>query len=464
MKEKNAEKNDLMEKIVSLCKRRGFVFPGSEVYGGMAGMYDYGPYGVELLNNIKVAWWKEHVQKRDNYFGLDSAMFKDPRVWDASGHTSGFSDPLAECKKCNTRIRVDKELEKIGVKADEKMSEAKLNALFTDHKKEIKCPKCGANDFTAVRAFNLLVKTNMGDFTGKNEVPVYLPGEACQGIYLNFKNVVDTTRAKIPFGIVQIGKAFRNEISPRNFLFRTRELEQADTQYFIRPHENKEAYEKIKQDRINWYIKMGIKPENLRFKQHENLVFYARDAWDIEYNFPHGFDELEGIHDRTDYDLTQHMKYSGTDLNYTDSQTGEKYIPWILETSVGLGRMFLAFISEAYTEEEYEGETRTLLKLSPGLAPIKAAIFPLLRNKPELVSKARSVYEMLRETFRVEWDDNGNIGKRYRRQDEIGTPFCIVIDFDTLTDDTVTVRDRDTGEQERVKVGDLQKYIKDRIN
>lgn len=449
-----------MEKIVSLCKRRGFVYQGSEIYGGMAGMYDYGPYGVELLNNLKAAWWREHVQKRDNYFGLDSALFKDPRVWEASGHTSGFSDPLAECKKCNTRIRVDKELEKIGVTADEKMSEAELNELFSANKDKIKCPKCGAHDFTPVRAFNLLVKTNMGDFTGKNETPVYLPGEACQGIYLNFKNVVDTTRAKVPFGIAQIGKAFRNEISPRNFLFRTREMEQADTQYFVKPHENKAAYEKIKQDRWDWYVKMGIKESNLRWKQHENLVFYASDAWDIEYKYPLGFDEMEGIHDRTDYDLTQHMKYSGTDLNYTDPQTGEKYIPWILETSVGMGRMFLAFMSDAYTEDELGGEPRTVLKLSKELAPIKAAVFPLLKNKPELVAKAREVYEMLRETLRVEWDDNGNIGKRYRRQDEIGTPWCITIDFDTLGEnpslkDTVTLRHRDTGEQERVDIAQL---------
>jgi glycyl-tRNA synthetase len=459
-----------MEKIISLCKRRGFVYQGSEIYGGMAGMYDFGPYGVELLNNLKAEWWKEHVQKRDNYFGLDSAMFKDPRVWEASGHTGGFSDPLSECKKCNTRIRVDKELEKLGVAADEKMSEAKLNELFDEHKSKIKCPKCGANDFTPVRAFNLLVKTNMGDFTGKNENPVYLPGEACQGIYLNFKNVVDTTRAKVPFGIAQIGKAFRNEISPRNFLFRAREFEQADTQYFVKPHENKEAYKKIKQERWDWYVRMGIKAENLHFKQHDNLVFYASDAWDIEYNFPSGFDELEGIHDRTDYDLTQHSKFSGVDLSYTDPQTGEKYIPWILETSVGLGRMFLAFLCDAYTEDELGGETRTLLKLSPKLAPIKAAVFPLLKNKPELVAKAREVYDLLQEEMRCEWDDNGNIGKRYRRQDEIGTPVCVTIDFETLGEegkesnkDTVTVRDRDTGEQERVAITELVNYIKERL-
>jgi glycyl-tRNA synthetase len=450
------QKNEKMEAIVSLAKRRGFIYQGSEIYGGMSGMYDFGPYGVELLNNIKASWWREHVQRRDNFFGLDSAMFKDPRVWEASGHTSGFSDPLAECKKCNNRIRVDKELEKIGVVADEKMSEEQLNQLFDANRDKIKCPRCGSSDFTSVRAFNLLVKTNMGNFTGDDEEPVYLPGEACQGIYLNFKNVVDTTRAKIPFGIAQIGKAFRNEISPRNFLFRTREFEQADTQFFVRPHENKEAYEKIKQDRWNWYVKMGIKAENLRWKQHENLVFYASDAWDIEYNYPsYGFDEMEGVHDRTDYDLTQHSKFSGVDLSYTDPHTGEKYIPWILETSAGLGRIFLAFLSDAYNEEEVNGDKRTVLKLSKELAPIKIAVFPLLKNKPELVEKAREVYDKLRENVRCEWDDNGNIGKRYRRQDEIGTPQCVTIDFQTLEDGTVTVRDRDTTEQTRVLIDEL---------
>ncbi len=452
-----------MEKIVSLCKRRGFIFQGSEIYGGFAGTYDYGPYGVELVNNIKAAWWKEMVHSRDNFFGLDSAIFKDPRVWVASGHVAGFADPLAECKKCNTRIRVDKELGNIGVAADEKMTEDELSSLFELHKKDIACPKCGAHNFTSVKAFNLLVTSNMGDLTGEGE-PVYLPGEACQGIYLNFKNVVDSTRAKVPFGIAQIGKAFRNEISPRNFLFRTRELEQADTQYFIRPHQNKEDYERIKKERMDWYVRMGIRAENLRFKQHERLAFYAQDAWDIEYNFPGGFDEIEGIHDRTNYDLTQHMKYSGTDLNYADPETGEKYIPWILETSVGVGRMFLAFLADAYTEDELGGEGRVVLKLNPALAPIKAAVFPLLRNKPELVAKARSVYEELKKHTRVEWDDNGNIGKRYRRQDEIGTPWCITIDFDTLGEnpelkDTVTVRDRDTGKQDRVAIADLGKRV-----
>lgn len=446
-----------LEDIVSLAKRRGFVYQGSDIYGGMAGLYDFGPYGTELLNNIKKSWWRANVQLKPNYVGLDSAMFKHPRVWEASGHTSSFSDPLAECKKCNTRIRVDKELAAIGVEADEKMSEEELNSLFDANRDKIKCAKCGAKDFGPVRAFNLLVKSNLGDFTGDNSEPVYLPGEACQGIYLNYKNIVDSVRVKMPFGVAQINKAFRNEISPRNFLFRTREFEQADTQYFVKPHENKQAYEDIKQDRWNWYLSIGIKEENLHWKQHDNLVFYASDAWDIEYNFPSlGFDEIEGIHDRTDYDLSQHSKFSGVDLSYVDPTTGEKYMPWVLETSMGMGRVFMAVICDAYTVEQLpNGDSRTVLKLNPELAPIKYAIFPLLKNKPELVAKAREVYNKLSQKYMCEFDDNGNIGKRYRRQDEIGTPKCVVIDFDTLEDDTVTIRDRDTTEQIRQKISDF---------
>ena len=447
-----------MDDIVSLSKRRGFIFPGSEIYGGEAGLYDFGPYGVELLNNIKKSWWTRNVQLKEDYVGLDSAMFKNPRVWEASGHVGGFSDPLAECKNCNARIRVDKELAAVGVSADEKMSEAELNKLFDEHRSEIACPTCGKKDFSEVKAFNLLVKSNLGDFTGRDERPVYLPGEACQGIYLNFKNIVDSTRMKIPFGIAQIGKAFRNEISPRNFLFRTREFEQADTQFFVRPNENKEAYERIKQDRFDWYVEdLGINAENLRWSQHENLVFYAKDAWDIEYKFPsYGFDEVEGIHDRSDYDLSQHMKFSGTNLEYTDPYTKEKYLPWILETSMGLGRAFLMVMSDAYSVETTEnGDTRTVLKLKPELAPVKFAVFPLLKNKPELVEKARGVFKELSKKYPCEWDDNGNIGKRYRRQDEIGTPKCVVIDFQTLEDGTVAVRDRDTMEQVRVTTDEL---------
>ncbi|OHA58967.1 MAG: glycine--tRNA ligase [Candidatus Vogelbacteria bacterium RIFOXYD1_FULL_44_32] len=450
-------KNDsVMENIVSLAKRRGFVYQGSEIYGGLAGVYDFGPRGVELLNNIKKSWWQANVYDKENYYGLDSGMFKHPRVWEASGHVNSFSDPLAECRNCNARIRVDKELDKINVTADEKMTEDAINTLFDQYRDKIKCPNCGKKDFTKVRAFNLLVKSNLGDFTSEGDEPVYLPGEACQGIYLNYKNIVDTMQPKIPFGVAQIGKAFRNEISPRNFLFRTREFEQADTQLFIKPNENKEAYETIKQDRWNWYLSLGIDEKKLRFKQHDNLVFYAKDAWDIEYEFPTGFDEVEGVHDRTDYDLSQHMKFSGTDLNYVDQEKGEKYIPWILETSMGLGRVFLAVLCNAYYEDEMNGEKRVVLKLPSHLAPVKAAVFPLLKNKPELVAKAREVYlNLKKDQPQIMWDDNGNIGKRYRRQDEIGTPICITIDFDTLENNTVTVRDRDTGAQERVAVADL---------
>jgi glycyl-tRNA synthetase len=450
-----------LEDIVSLCKRRGFIYPGSDIYGGESGLYDYGPNGVELLNNLKRAWWKANVYNHDNYVGIDSAIFKHPKVWEASGHLTGFSDPLAECKVCHARIRVDKELGAIGVTADEKMSEDEINSLFDENRSKIKCPICGNKDFSDVKAFNLLVKSNLGDFTGEDTRPLYLPGEACQGIYLNFKNIVDTTTVKVPFGIVQIGKAFRNEISPRNFLFRTRELEQADTQYFVRPHENKEAYERIKQERWDWYLSIGIKAENLRWKQNDNLVFYASDAWDVEYNYPTlGFDELEGVHDRTDYDLTQHMKFSGVDLRYTDPISNEKYIPWILETSMGMGRLFLAVLCDAYAVETLpNGDSRTVLKIDPQLAPVKVAVSPLLKNKPELVAKAREVYSILKKEFgAVAWDDNGNVGKRYRRQDEIGTPHCVVVDFETLegeTKDTVTVRDRDTTQQTRVPIKDL---------
>ncbi len=452
-------KDVTMDDIIALCKRRGFVYPSSEIYGGEAGLYDFGPYGVELLNNIKASWWKANVHDRDDLVGLDSAMFKNPRVWEASGHVGGFADPLAECKNCNTRIRVDKELGKVGIDADEKMSEEQLNKLFDENRDKIKCPTCGKMEFSDPKPFNLLVKSNLGDFTETGERPVYLPGEACQGIYLNFKNIVDTTRMKVPFGIAQIGKAFRNEISPRNFLFRTREFEQADTQYFVAPEQNKEAYDKIKQDRWDWYKSLGINEDNLRWSQHDFLVFYAKDAWDIEYNFPsYGFDEVEGIHDRTDYDLSQHMKFSGADLNYRDPYTNEKYIPWVLETSMGMGRVFLAVLSDAYTVEEVNGEQRTVLKLAPKLAPVKCAVFPLLKNKPELVKKAREVYETLSKEMTCEWDDNGNVGKRYRRQDEIGTPYCVTVDFETLEGDTagtVTVRDRDTTEQKRVKIDEL---------
>lgn len=463
------EQEYTMEQVVSLAKRRGFVFPGSEIYGGQAGVYDFGPHGVELLNNLKKLWWKANVYDQEHVYGVDAGMFKHPRVWDASGHTSGFSDPIVECRDTQTRLRVDKELEAVGVTADEKMSVAELQTLFDQNKDAIAKRNNLTGNFTPVRAFNLLVKSNLGDFKDEGTDPVYLPGEACQGIYLNYKNVIDSMSPKLPFGMAQIGKAFRNEISPRNWLFRCREFEQADTQTFVKPNENKDTFENIKQARMDWYISIGLNPENLRFKQHDNLVFYASDAWDIEYNYPSlGWDELEGIHDRTDYDLKQHMEFSGTDLTYLDPETNERYIPWILETSVGLGRMFAAVLADAYHEEELEdGKTRTVLKLHSDLAPYRVAVSPLLKNKPQLVEKAREVFMMLKKEFgNVAWDDNGNVGKRYRRQDEIGTPHCVVIDFDTLGEeapehkDTVTVRDRDTGEQQRVAIAELAEYLK----
>lgn len=462
-----------MDKIVSLAKRRGFVYPSSEIYGGFAAVYDFGPYGVELAKNIREAWWKAMVYDHDNIVGLDSAIFMHPKVWEASGHASGFSDPLAECKECHTRVRVDHLLETAGVFADEKMTEAEINVLFSEHEKEVKCPKCGKSDFTEAKNFNLLVQSNLGNFTGDlptgqagwTKEPTYLRGETCQGIYVNFKNVLDSSRVKVPFGIAQIGKAFRNEITARQFIFRKREFEQMEMQYFVHPSQATEAYEEWRKKRFTYYTEtLGLKSENLRWHEHENLVFYAKAAWDIEYNFPFGFKELEGVHNRSDYDLTQHSKFSGVDLSYTDPKTSEKYIPWIVETSVGLDRTFLAVLTDAYTEEVVgEGDTRIVLKFPKKLAPVQVAVFPLMKNKPELVEKAREVYQALKKDFRSEFDDNGNVGKRYRRQDEIGTPYCVTIDFDTLTDGTVTVRDRDTMKQERVKIDSLKEYLSERF-
>jgi glycyl-tRNA synthetase len=454
------DKDKTMDDIISLAKRKGFVFQGSEIYGGLAGAYDFGPLGVELLNNLKSFWWDKIVRGKPDYYGLDSAMFKFPKVWEASGHTAGFSDPLVECKDCNARIRADKELNKIGINADEKMSEEELNKLFKENFDEIKCNKCGKKNFTEVRKFNLLIKSNYGDFTQKGTEPVYLPGEACQGIYLNYKNVKDSMHPKIPFGIAQIGKAFRNEISPRNFLFRCREFEQADTQYFVRPNENKEKYEEIKKERWNWYLDLGLSEKNLRWKQHENLVFYASDAWDIEYNFPsYGFDEIEGVHDRTDYDLTQHTKFSGVDLSYNEE--GNKFIPWILETSMGVGRVFLAVLSEAFSKNQ-KGDI--VLRLNPKLAPVKAAIFPIIKKDEAQMKLAEEIYSSLNEEWNVVKDVSGSIGRRYARNDEIGTPYCITVDEDSLKNKEITIRDRDTTKQIRVKVEDLKDVLRKLIN
>jgi len=449
-----------MQKIISLCKRRGFVFPSSEIYGGFSAIYDLGPYGVELANNIKKEWWKTMVQLREDIVGLDSCIFMHPKIWEASGHVAGFADPLSECKSCHSRLRVDHLLEDIGVKADEKMTEKEISKIFKEHKKEIKCPKCGKSDFTDVKKFNLLVKSNLGNFTDKwDKEPSYLRGETCQGIYVNFKNVLDSSRVKIPFGIAQIGKAFRNEITARQFVFRTREFEQMELQYFTNPEDEMKEYEKLREYRWQWYLDLGIKEKNLKWAKHENLVFYAKEAYDIEYNYPFGFKELEGVHARGDYDLSQHTKFSGQDLTYTDSTSNKKYMPHIIESSVGVGRIMLAVLTDAYTEEKVKDETRVVLKLDKKIAPIKVAVFPLLRNKPELVKKAREVFELLKSHFTCEFDDNGNIGKRYRRQDELGTISSVTCDFQTIEDDTVTLRDRDSMAQIRIHTSDLKEII-----
>ncbi len=448
-----------LETLVQLAKIRGFVYPSSEIYGGFAAVYDFGPLGVELANNIKRAWWKAMVQKRDDIVGLDSAIFMHPKIWEASGHVGGFSDPLIECKSCHTRSRVDHLLEDIGVTADEKMTEEQINALVDEHRQKLACPKCGKRDFGVAKKFNLLVTSNLGNFTGNmNENPVYLRGETCQGIYVNFENVVDSSRKRLPFGIAQVGKAFRNEITARQFIFRTREFEQMEMQYFVRPEAEMEEYEKLRQVRWQYYLDLGIKPENLQWHKHENLVFYAKEAYDIEYRFPFGFKELEGIHARGNYDLTQHSKFSGKDILYRDQVTNEAFIPHIIESSVGVGRTFLAVMTDAYTEEEVNGEKRVVLKFPKHLAPFKIAVLPLSK-KLELQEPAKKIADTLRDHWMVDYDETQSIGKRYRRQDEIGTPYCITVDFDTLTDHAVTVRDRDTMTQDRVKIDDLQNYF-----
>lgn len=438
-----------MEKIVSLAKRRGFIYPGSEIYGGFSSCYDYGPLGVELKNNIKSEWWKEMTRQHENIVGLDASILMSPKVWQASGHlTAGFADSLVECEKCHKRFRLDE--------------------IANPKSKIQKCPDCGGR-LTKEKKFNLMMKTFFGPVEDEAAI-TYLRAETCQGIYVNYKNVLDSTRLKIPFGIAQIGKAFRNEITPGNFTYRTREFEQMEMQFFIKPGENKKWFDYWKEERMRWYLKLGIKKENLRLREHkkDELPHYARAGVDIEYKFPFGWNEIEGIHDRGDWDLSNHSKQSGQDLSYFDEEKKEKYIPHIIETSAGADRSILVLLLEGYHEEK----DRIILKLVPQLAPYKVAVFPLLANKPKLVKKAREVYESLKplnsksyilNSFNVAWDDRGNIGKRYYSQDEIGTPYCVTIDFQTLEDDTVTVRDRDTMKQERVKISNLHEFIYSRI-
>jgi len=422
--------SNLMDKVVSLCKRRGFVFPGSEIYGGLQGFYDYGPLGVEMKNNLKKMWWKWMTVDHKDVVGIDGAIITHPKVWEASGHIKGFVDPLSECKKCHHRFKVDD--------------------LKTKN-----CPDCGG-ELTEPRNYNTLVQTELGVIED-DKTKTYLRGEACQTIYLNFKNVVNSMRVKLPFGICQIGKAFRNEVTPGNFLYRQREFEQWDLQWFTQPEDMDKWYEYWKNERMNWYKSIFTHPENLGFHQHEKLVFYAKKAFDIEYlKSPFG-KEIEGIHWRSDWDLGRHGEFSRQDLKF------EGIIPHIVETSGGVDRTFLFLIIDAYFEETEKGKERIILKLDPKIAPYKVAVFPLLANKPELIDKAREIYNILYTRYSCVWDDRGNIGKRYFAQDEIGTPWCITVDFDTLKDDAVTVRDRDTAKQERIGVGKLEEWIGEKL-
>jgi glycyl-tRNA synthetase len=459
-----------MEKLVSLCKQRGFVYQGSEIYGGLPGTYDYGHYGVLLKDNIRAAWLKHMIQLRDDVYGLDSAIFMHPQTWVASGHVGSFDDPQIDCKNCKNRMRADHVLESFSISADKATIEfinTELDKLRVA--KKLKCTNCGSTNLTPARRFSLMVKSNLGspvDVLSEENV-VYLRPETCGGIYLEYKNTVDSLHPKLPFGIAQVGKAFRNEIAARQFVFRTREFEQMEMQYFLHPKDMDRCYEMWKEIRMNWYLSFGINPESLRWYKHEKLAHYASQAYDIEYNYKclGGFKEVEGIHARGNWDLSQHSKFSGVDLSYFDEETKERFIPHIMETSGGLARMFLMFMDYAYTEDELGGEKRVFLKLPKELAPVKVAVFPLLKNKPALMDKAREVYKALQKEFSAEFDGNGNIGKRYRRQDEIGTPYCVTVDFDTIEkDNTVTLRDRDTGKQERIAVPELVNYLKTKLN
>ena len=423
-----------MDKIVSLCKRRGFIYQSSDIYGGVASIYDYGPLGAELKKNIKNFWWKWMVQKRDNIVGLDSSILMSPKIWEASGHVAGFTDPLVDCKECKHRFRED---------------------LLEDPSK---CPDCGGK-LTESRQFNLMFKTSMGPVEDSASV-VYLRPETAQGIYVNFLNVLNSTRQKVPFGIAQIGKAFRNEITVENFIFRTREFEQMEMQFFVRPGTDVEWFEIWKQDRIDYYQALGIRQEKLRFHEHGEgeLAHYAAAAFDIQYEFPFGWKELEGIHNRTDFDLKAHQEHSGKDLSYFDEEVREKYIPYIVETSAGADRTVLTVLADAFEEQQLEKDTRTVLHFHPALAPIKAGIFPLVK-KDGLKEIAEKIAHDLKEFFPVFYDEGGAVGRRYRRQDEVGTPFCITVDYDTKEDNTVTVRERDSMEQQRMKIEDLAGFL-----
>lgn len=458
MKESN---NDLMQKIVSLCKRRGYIFPACEIYGGFANAYSYGPYGTELKNNIKRLWWKKFVQDREDMVGMDGPILLHPKLWEASGHLSGFNDAMVDCKECQKRFRADNMISEITGKDLEGNLDG-MNDILTAEK--IKCPNCGKSNWTEVRYLNMMFKTEMNGIEGA----VYLRPETAGAIFVDFKNIIDSMRVKIPFGIAQIGKAFRNEIVAGNFIFRLREFEQMEIEYFISPEEKwQKLFDKWLDQQQEFVLALGAKKKDMKLREHpkEKLSHYSRKTVDIEYNFPFGWSELYGLAHRGDFDLTQHSKYSGQDLSYFDATENKKYIPHVLEPTFGVDRSVLVALCAAYEEEKLDGDdSRTVMRLPKSLAPIKIAVFPLLKNKSELVKKAKEIFDSLKAEYMCEFDDNGNVGKRYRRQDEIGTPYCITVDFDTLEDKAVTVRDRDTMKQERIKIEELSKYFKENLN
>ena len=454
-----------MEKIVSLCKSRGYVYPGSEIYGGLANTWDYGPLGVELKNNVKKAWMKKFVQESKYNVGLDAAILMNPQTWVASGHVGGFSDPLIDCKECKTRHRADKLIEEWAHEQGKDMiadgmSDSEMIKFMDDN--NINCPTCGKHNFTDIRKFNLMFKTFQG-VTEDAKAEIYLRPETAQGIFVNFKNVLRTTRRKMPMGIAQIGKSFRNEITPGNFTFRTREFEQMELEFFCKPGTDMEWFEYWKSYCKKWLLDLGMKEENMRMRDHspEELSHYSKGTTDIEVKFPFGWGELWGIANRTDFDLTQHQNHSKEDMSYLDPETNERYVPYCIEPSLGADRVTLAFLCNSYYEEEVgEGDVRTVLKLHPALAPYKLAVLPLSKKLSE---KADEVYSELSKYFMCDYDEAGSIGKRYRREDEIGTPYCVTVDFETLEDGCVTVRDRDTMEQIRIKIEDVKAYIEEKL-
>ncbi len=470
---KNTEKT--MEKVVALCKGRGFIFAGSEIYGGLANTWDYGPLGVELKNNVKRAWWKKFVQENPYNVGLDAAILMNPQTWVASGHLGGFSDPLMDCKECKERFRADKLIEDFcgeqGIelpKPIDAFSQEEMKAFIED--RNIPCPTCGKHNFTDIRQFNLMFKTFQG-VTEDAKNTVYLRPETAQGIFVNFQNVQRTTRRKLPFGVCQIGKSFRNEITPGNFTFRTREFEQMELEFFCKPGTDMEWFQYWRSFCRDWLLNLGMKDENLRLRDHdpEELCFYSKGTTDFEFMFPFGWGELWGVADRTDYDLTQHQTVSGKDMTYFDQETGEHYIPYVVEPSLGADRVVLAFLCEAYDEEvvdESKNDVRTVMRFHPALAPFKAAVLPLSKK---LADKGREIQMELSKYFMVDYDDAGSIGKRYRRQDEIGTPFCITVDFATVgteteeADNCVTIRERDTMEQVRLPISELKGWLEERL-